>query len=287
MPEPGGCKHPLVLYYGARVGEWYECSWVWGMDDRMNWAPTPRQQLKFSIERLDAWAPGASTLEEWRAWRNGELSISVDGEPAVLQMPPMIRRHTGRLGKLSCQVAYEALGDTGGIPIVFSSRYGDVGRSVDLLSALVSGDELSPTSFSLSVHNAVMGLFAMARRDNANSVALAAGDESAEYGIVEACGLLTDGADRVLLIVADCPLPSVYSMFEGVNPVTVPFAWAGLVVPAREGQTLWLERDAIPEKRGFAFEQPSGLAVLRFLQGDDDELVRGSSGQCWRWSRQS
>lgn len=247
-------------------------------------APTSRHQLTFNIERLDAWAPGVSTEGEWRAWRDGELAIAGEGEPAVRQMPAMIRRHTGRVGKLACEIAYDVTGNTKGMPIVFSSRYGDVSRSVELLTSLASGADLSPTCFGLSVHNAIVGLLAMARQDNANCVALAGGDESAECGMLEACSLIADGAERVLLIIVDCPLPPIYSMFTDVHPVA--FAWGGVVVPA-PSPAFSLEWDVAHEAVAPDRQLPGGLTVLRFLQGDENELVRVTPNRRWRWRREA
>lgn len=238
--------------------------------------------VRFSVSRVTAWAPGVATGEDWRAWARGEREIARDGEPRLEQMPAMLRRHAGRLGRMVCDVAYRVLDGATDIPVVLCSRYGEVGRSVDLLSALARGTPLSPTSFGLSVHNAVGGLFAMSRHDTANCIALAGGDESAECGVIETCGLLSDGAERVLLLVGDCPLPEVYEGFADVEPVA--FAWGCLLEPPR-GDTVSLSWNAAPPRERDAPGPPASLAALRFLLGDAPEQIHDAGVRRWRWSR--
>jgi hypothetical protein len=238
--------------------------------------------VHFSVSRLTAWAPGVSTDAEWRAWARGQHAMEQDGEPRLEQMPAMLRRHAGRLGRMVCDVAYRVLDGASGVPVVFCSRYGEVGRSVELLSSLARGTELSPTSFGLSVHNAVGGLFAMARHDTANCIAIAGGDESAEYGIIEACGLLTEGATQVLLVVGDCPLPAIYATFADVEPFA--FAWGCLVQPPREG-ALSLAWRAAPAHGRDGLRPPSALGALRFLFDDSSERIHDAGDRHWRWSR--
>jgi beta-ketoacyl synthase-like protein len=238
--------------------------------------------VRFSVSRVTAWAPGVATGAEWQEWARGEREIARDGEPRLEQMPAMLRRHAGRLGRMVCDVAYSVLDGATGVPVVLCSRYGEVGRSVDLLTALARDTPLSPTSFGLSVHNAVGGIFAMSRHDTANCIALAGGDESAEYGVVETCGLFSDGAERVLLVVGDCPLPAVYEEFADVEPVA--FAWGCLLEPPGEN-AISLSWSAAPPRERDSRMPPASLSALRFLLGGAPEQVHDAGDRRWRWSR--
>ena len=242
----------------------------------------PAQSVSFSVSQLEAWAPDVTTADDWRAWSSGTRKIGLQGEPALQQMPPLLRRHAGRLGRFACEVAYRALAVDTGIPIVFSSRYGEASRSVELLTSLVSGDELSPTSFGLSVHNAITGLLGIARRDRSNCITLAACDESAEHGLLEACSLLADGADEVLVIVADVPLPPIYSVFDDTDPVA--FAWAVRITPPANAPVSlhWETTNAAPARGA---EIHAALTALRFLQGNDRKMEHVSASHSWRWER--
>lgn len=252
-------------------------------------------RIEFGIAHIEAWAPGVATRDEWAEWARGAREIGLVGEPALQQMPPLLRRHAGRLGRFACSVAYDTLGEMREIPVVFSSRYGEVSRSVELLTALASGDELSPATFGLSVHNAIPGLFSMARKETANSISLAAGDDSAEFGLIEACGLLDDGAEQVLLVVADVPLPPIYESFADTS--AEPFGWAALITkPLDSFVRLEWERDSASESvRDSAASHANvnvgvkpmqgALAALAVLIGETGVSERTSGNRVWRWSR--
>lgn len=247
--------------------------------------PAPSQRVRFSMARLEAWAPDVTTAEQWDEWLRGQRPIRESGEPPLSQMPAMLRRHVGRLGRLSCEVAYRALGELSNVPMVFCSRYGEVHRSVDLLTTLAKTEDLSPTSFGLSVHNAIPGLFSMARKETANAIAIAGGDESAEFGVVEACSLLADGAPQVLLVVADCPLPSIYDGFVDHDPVAL--AWACLMVPAAEDAVTleWESREDSVDGSAATRLPPAQVGALRFLLGRERDFVQVGDHRQWRWSR--
>lgn len=203
-------------------------------------------------------------------------------------MPAMLRRRAGFLGKMALEVAYACLDGRTGIPTVFCSRHGEVGRAVDLLAQLAAGEALSPTGFGLAVHNASAGLFSIARTDRANHIALAAGAASVEHAVIEACALLADGAPQVLLVAYDCPLPAPLEGFEDCDEQPYAFAW--LMTPAgAEVFSLSLEAagqgaaaDAGPDLQGSA---PAALEVLRFQLNGAARHEHTAGAQRWTWSR--
>ena len=237
--------------------------------------------VSFSVAAHAAWAPGASTADAWREWAGAPFALAEGAEHGVRQMPAMLRRRAGFLGKMALEAAYQCLGERRELPCVFVSRHGEVARAVDLLGELAQDIPLSPTGFGLAVHNASAGLFSIARADRANHIALAAGDSSTEHGVIEACGLLADGAPLVLLVVYDAPLPAVFSGFaEGEEQ---PHAWAWLMAPA-QGEAIRLECLPAAEP-GPAAILPASLEVLRFFLNGDAALERVSGAQRWRWTR--
>ncbi|MGZ3241065.1 MAG: beta-ketoacyl synthase chain length factor [Burkholderiaceae bacterium] len=241
------------------------------------------QGVHFSIASHAAWAPGIETREAWQAWAHSNFVISGDAEPSVRAMPPMLRRRAGLLGKMALEVAYQCLGERTNVPTIFCSRHGEVSRSVELLTDLANGIPLSPTSFGLSVHNAMGGLFSIARKDQASNIALAAGKSSVEHAVIEACGLLADGEPSVLLVVYDCPLPAIYTDFTDEDEQ--PHAWAWLMqAPSENAVSLkWsAASNSSSEKKK---QLPAGLEVLRFHLRQDKELNRICNGKQWNWTR--
>ena len=240
-----------------------------------------KEGVHFSVVSSAAWAPGVESNDAWLAWAKDEYAITGGKEPLVKNMAPMLRRRAGFAAKMALEVAYQCLGNKTGVPLVFSSRHGEASRSADLLLELAAGAPLSPTSFGLSVHNAPAGLFSIARLDHANSTAIAAGKSSVESAVIEACGLLAEGESNVLLVVYDCPLPKVYSVFQ--DCVEQPYAWAWLMESAGDefyslhwsaGENILCSNDEV---------LPAGLEILRFHLRGDAVLQRTCDKRRWQW----
>lgn len=237
--------------------------------------------ISFSISRFAAWAPGIESIDAWKAWANSPARIDGEGEPKVAPMPPMLRRRAGQFGKMALEAAYACLGGDTGVDTVFCSRHGETGRAIDLLGEMQRGEPLSPTAFGMAVHNANSGLFSIARKDRCQAIALAGGQATLENGVVEACGLLADGAPRVLLVMADVPLPGVLAPYADVQEQPYAFAW--LIEPAR-GEHYSLSWQAAPAAAGQG-GQPHALRVLRFYLAGGSEFEYAAEGRQWRWSR--
>jgi hypothetical protein len=250
------------------------------------------QQVSFSILGHAQWAPGIETPEAWLQWAQAPFNIAASNDPAVLQMPAMLRRRAGFVGKMALEVAYQCMDGRRDIPTVFCSRHGDVSRAVGLLTDLAEQTPLSPMGFGLAVHNASAGLFSIARTDQANHLALAAGMSTIEHAIIEACSLLADGAPLVLLVAYDNRLPELFSQFK--DCAEQPHAWAWLMAPAQLNPVhlSWTtaETQDVPETPDCiattaAETLPAGLEILRFFLLNETSLVRVAERRRWHWTR--
>jgi hypothetical protein len=240
--------------------------------------------LKFSISAHAAWAPGIVTAAQWNEWAAAPYRIGAGADPALRAMPAMLRRRAGFLGKMALEVAYACLDGRTGVPTVFCSRHGEVTRAVELLGELAQGQALSPTAFGLAVHNASAGLFSIARADHANHIALAGAGATIEHGVVEACGLLADGAPQVLLVAYDAPLPALLSGFEDCDEQ--PYAWAWLMTAAeRDVLCLSLEPAEAGSVPADPHAMPAGLDLLRFQLSGAARHARTTGAQRWSWTR--
>ncbi|HYQ97009.1 MAG TPA: beta-ketoacyl synthase chain length factor, partial [Candidatus Nitrosocosmicus sp.] len=245
--------------------------------------PVIFESIYFSVASSAAWAPHIETRDEWLAWAFDDRLIAGRSTPSIRPMPSILRRRAGFLGKMALEVAYQCLGARTDVPTVFSSRHGEASRSADLLLDLARGLPLSPTSFSLSVHNAAGGLFSIARGDGAPNMALVAGTSSVEHAVIEAYGLISEGAPAVLLVVYDCPLPALCSEFEDCHEQ--PYAWAWLMEPAAD-EVLSLQWEAGSDVCPPRSKQTApGLEVLRFYLRKDSALQRVCNERRWLWSR--
>lgn len=181
----------------------------------------------------------------------------------------MTRRRLNRIGRSALQVAYAAHANVLLCPVIFASRYGDPERSVVMLSAWANRENLSPTAFRMSVHNAIGAIFSIERGDTENYIALSAGLDTVPCSLVEANALLADGAPAVLLVVYEDPLPVEYSGFA--DAAQIAHAWACKVVPVTSaiGVISLTKIVSAVEPDAHQAGLPEDLAVLRFLVGSE------------------
>jgi 3-oxoacyl-(acyl-carrier-protein) synthase len=125
----------------------------------------------------------------------------------------MLRRRLGPLAKTLLHVAHECAAGLPSVRLVLASQHGELTYSLAMLRSLAANEAVSPTTFSLSVHNAAAGVFSILRGDRAPSTAISAGEETLGHGLLEACSQLDDGDEPVLLVYGDQPLPEEYRGF--------------------------------------------------------------------------
>lgn len=235
--------------------------------------------LHFRIKQWAAWAPGLDNQCAWQAWlANPDFNLP-DDSPALSEMPAMLRRRAGRLGKTALQAAYWAMENNEPCPVIFASRYGDMSQAVDLLSQLDRESLMSPAAFSMSVHNAIGALFSIARKDPGAYTAVAAGEETIEAAFAEAQAQLADGANGVMVVYYEEPLPPALHSFA--LPHEFPRAFACYLVPALTGLRLSTEIS----DGGSNSDLPPDLAALRFLLSDDPIYKHTTGGRTWVWQR--
>lgn len=261
---------------------------------------------RFRVVRWAAWAPGLDSREAWRAWLASPTPIAAEGQPPLAEVPAMMRRRIDPLGRAALQAAWWAQGTpeegAGAMPVIFASRWGEIARSLTLLQQLAGGEPLSPTHFSLSVHNASGALYSMARQDRQNYLAVAGGEHSAEAAFCEALGLLAEGASQVLVAHVDAPLPDAYAALGQIDPSTADpalVAWACVLARPEAGSPSFaLEPVAADALAPAAPSSPwlsGSLPVLALLAAADeagaaregvslDRLIAGQPGG-WRWTR--
>lgn len=241
--------------------------------------------IQFSVKQWSAWAPGLVDQDAWRAWARAPWRPTGDETPALAEVPAMQRRRIERLGRMAIQTAWwcqQAHSDS--IPLVFASRHGDVARSMELLGALTDGEPLSPTTFGLSVHNAIAALYSIIRGQHGNYLAVAGGKATVETACVEAASLLSEGATEVLLVVYDAPLPDMYRGFA--DEPDAGFAWCWRLGPedgSRDSLTLgWQQAAGGMDEPG---QLPHALDVLRFLIAGEPQLRMIEDDVQWQWQR--
>lgn len=194
----------------------------------------------------------------------------------------MMRRRLEPLGRMALQVGYWAW-ETATGPVIFASRYGEIGRSVELLRQVAQDEPISPTGFSMSVHNAIGALHSIARGVPTAYTAIAAGSETVEAAFTEAMSLMADGEDSVSLVYYDEALPDLYAPL--VEHAEFSRAWA-CQLRRTQGAGLSLSATlADPRAQACPSAWSADLAALRFLISDDASHERVVGRRAWQWRR--
>ena len=186
--------------------------------------------INFNIAQWRAWAPGLASADDWYAWcRDPVLPPVSEASPDVSFLPAMQRRRLSRLARMAFSVGWPLAEGLEDLPLVFISRHGETPRTLDILSDLANEQPLSPTQFSLSVHNAVIGLWSILRNETSEMTALAAAGDGLEHGLLEAAALLNEDAAAVLLVITEEQPPHAYASW--ITDVPFPYALGLLLTP--------------------------------------------------------
>ncbi len=241
--------------------------------------------LRFTITDWSAFAPGLASHDRWLDWARAPCLPVGDDTPTVARMPVILRRRLERIGRVALQPVYDCqLSHDGDIPHVFASRHGDLSRTYGMLQSLTRGEQLSPTAFGLSTHNAIAALYGIACGMRGSHVAVSAGATSAEAAVVEALGLLNQGAREVIVVMYDSPLPDDYRVFA--DEPQCHYAWAWRIALADSGSDVF----SLVSGSGAAHLNtsrclPHGLDVLRFVISGLDTMQFADRGRLWCWRR--
>jgi len=236
--------------------------------------------ITFNISQWRAWAPGLSASADWQFWANGQHSPCNDASaPDVSFLPAMQRRRLSLLARMAFAVGWPLAEGHEHLPLVFVSRHGETPRTFSILSELAARQPLSPTQFSLSVHNAVIGLWSILRGSTSEMTALAAAGDGFEQGVLEAAALLADGAPAVLLIVTEELPPEAYSPW--IDDVPFAYALGLLLTPGEQWQ---LSPGAASAAK--PVELPHALNWLKATLTGCNSLTHTGKRRTWNWQRQ-
>lgn len=130
------------------------------------------------------------------------------GAPAAAMLSPKERRRAPECVRLAVEVAGQAVTmsgrDPAALPCVFASSHGDQAITDYMCVTLAQAPEqLSPTSFHHSVHNAPVGYWTIATGCHAPSTAVAAQRASFGAGLLEAVSQVLAEQQTVLLVCSD------------------------------------------------------------------------------------
>lgn len=145
--------------------------------------------LGFKVEFFDAILIGdATSCDKLKRYKK-EFDIS--------HIPPLERR---RLSS-AARCAFHLTKNLGNIdmPVVFSSYGGEINRCFELQNLLARDELISPTSFSLSVHNAISSLLSISMKNN-HEISAVCAYATLEYALLQAWLHIQNGYKNVLIL---------------------------------------------------------------------------------------
>lgn len=227
-------------------------------------------------------------LKTWAVWP--PLASLSDLETGKLQdklisfVPKNLKRRLSPLAKtVFCAVSQCASSNDNSMPVVFSSTHGELAKSLQIIKIIETGEEVSPTAFSLSVHNAIAGLFSIVYGNTSEVTVLASGEDGIASAFLEALGLLQEGAPEVLLVFYDEPLPDFYPAEPFQLSTDSSCAVALKISKGQDGIAIQFRRG---EECGYEGEQPVQLPLLiQFLSDSGTQLQIKTPRQSWHWQK--
>lgn len=237
-------------------------------------------EIKFNIKNWNALSPGLASQQQWLQWSANHQQWPTELLPAAVDLiAPMMRRRMSHLSKLAVQSALQLSQNQSIDYIIFSSRHGELTRTVSLLEDIIKGEAASPTAFSQSVHNTAAGLFTIASKRATPVTSLASGADSLPYAIIEAYCYLTENPNgQVLLVDFDEPLPSLYQQYENQH-----YQGYALAMLLETGNQFSLKNQHL--KTEVMLQLPHALHCINFLVGEQTQMSLQVNNKQWTWTR--
>jgi hypothetical protein len=149
-------------------------------------------------------------VAHWSFW-----SATSATPPDASFIEPMVRRRLSSLSRAALKVAYDCANGQQAVRMVFASRHGELRRTTDILRNITAAEPVSPNAFSLSVLNAMSGIFGIARGDRSPATAVSAGAETLGYALLEAYAqYMNQPHPPVLVVYADEPASALYGKVD-------------------------------------------------------------------------
>ena len=219
-----------------------------------------QNKVYFNISKFDAIIDTDANL--------GELEI-YKKSPDLTHIAPIERR---RLSK-GARFCISLLKECDEMPVIFSSKHGEINRCFSLQSSIATLEPLSPASFCISVHNAIVAQNAIFAKNRAEISAIST-NLSLENGILNAVTKF-DEFDKIAII----------SYFESINNELMSagdLIYAILVV-VEKGKNFSIEISPNNEPNLANLTKNSDFEFLLNLKNHKKSWVTKEQDLIWKW----
>ena len=141
-------------------------------------------------------------------------------------IPMMTARRLSDGCKLAVDAAMELAKEQSADAVIFSSASGELEHNYKVLNSTVQNTDVSPTDFSMSVHNAAVGNFTILSKSKIPSSSVSAGIDSFVMALTDAYTMIKTGANKVLVCDYDVTIPDFFKIYLDKSYPTYPHALA-------------------------------------------------------------
>ncbi|MBR6952967.1 MAG: beta-ketoacyl synthase chain length factor [Campylobacter sp.] len=219
-----------------------------------------QNKVYFNISKFDAIIDTGSNLSKLEIYKKS---------PDLTHIAPIERR---RLSK-GARFCISLLKECDEMPVIFSSKHGEINRCFSLQSSLAKLEPLSPASFCISVHNAIVAQNAIFAKNRAEISAIST-NLSLENGILNAVTKF-DEFDKIAII----------SYFESINNELMSagdLIYAILVV-VEKGKNFSIEISPNNEPNLANLTKNSDFEFLLNLKNHKKSWVTKEQDLSWKW----
>lgn len=184
-------------------------------------------EFSFKIDAIALRVLGLSTLDELLA-----IDCNIDSidrnikNPKPKFIPMMTARRLSDGCKLAVDSAMELVAKNSIDAVIFSSASGELEHNYKVLNSTVLKTDVSPTDFSMSVHNAAVGNFTILSKSKIPSSSVSAGIDSFVMALTDAYTMIKTGAKKVLVCDYDVTIPEFFKIYLDKSYPTYPHALA-------------------------------------------------------------
>ena len=207
---------------------------------------------------------------------NGRRELDKENSPPRPEKIPMM---TARRLSVGCRMAV----DVGTLlfekhpdieAVIYSSRSGEIERNFKILNAVTSGQECSPTDFSMAVHNCGVGNFTILNKATIPSTSISSGKDTFMQALMEAYAMLQTDYKKVLLVDYEVTIPDFYMGYLREDIFNFPYA-VGLILA--QGDDICIEQKAAKEMPGSSPYPPAVEFLKNYVKQVKSFSIEGKN----------
>ncbi len=205
--------------------------------------------------------------------------------PKLTFVPAMQRRRLSPFAKMVFHTAEQVSKQVSdNLPIIFSSRHGDLHKTLSILADISVCEAISPTAFGLSVHNAAPSLYSIFKENKEQISVVSAGADSFFMALIDTYARLqSHKSEKVLLIHADQSLPDIYQEFRDEQQIDHSLSMVLNLPDAeqREDFELSYQRRDSEVSINTSLSLPAALAFFQWWESHENEFHFTSQHYQW------